>query len=76
MGTYSAMSTKSGHTKNLIYPDRTAGTKTARRIRAEADQLAERQRKKLFNRGMRILYGGTPKGGLSGLQTCGKVEAL
>ena len=37
----------------------TAGTKAARRVRAEANKLTEQQREDLFKRGMQIVYGGT-----------------
>jgi hypothetical protein len=53
------MSNKSGHPKNFVYPDSTAGMKAARRIRAEANKLTEQQREDLFKRGMQIVYGGT-----------------
>jgi hypothetical protein len=50
---------KSRHPKNFIYPDSTAGSKAARRVRAEANKLTEKEREELFKRGMQIVYGGT-----------------
>jgi hypothetical protein len=50
---------KSSHRKNFVYPANTAGTKAARRVRAEANKLTEKQREELFKRGMQIVYGGT-----------------
>ena len=47
--------------KNFVYPDSTAGSKAAKRLRTEASKLTERQREDLFNRGMQIIYGGTGK---------------
>jgi hypothetical protein len=53
-----AMSKKTSHPKNTVYPDQTAGAKTARRLRSEANKLTEQQREELFKRGMQIVYGG------------------
>jgi hypothetical protein len=53
------MSNKARHTKNFVYPDSTAGSKTAKRLRTEANKLSERERENLFKRGMQIIYGGT-----------------
>ncbi len=50
---------KPSHPKNFVYPDNTAGTKTARRVRTEANKLTEKEREELFKRGMQIVYGGT-----------------
>jgi hypothetical protein len=47
--------------KNFVYPDTTAGSKAAKRLRTEANKLTERQREDLFKRGMQIIYGGTGK---------------
>jgi hypothetical protein len=47
--------------KNFVYPDSTAGSKAAKRLRTEAGKLTERQREELFKRGMQIIYGGTGK---------------
>ena len=46
-------------TKNFVYPESTAGSKAAKRLRAGANKLTERQREELFKRGMQIIYGGT-----------------
>ena len=48
-------------TKNFVYPDSTAGSKAAKRLRTEANKLSERERESLFKRGMQIIYGGTGK---------------
>ena len=45
--------------KNFVYPDSTAGSKTAKRLRTEASKLSEQERENLFKRGMQIIYGGT-----------------
>jgi hypothetical protein len=45
--------------KNFAYPDSTAGSKAAKRLRTEANKLSERERENLFKRGMQIIYGGT-----------------
>lgn len=48
------MSKKASHPKNFTYPETTAGTKTAKRVRAKANKLTERQREDFFKRGMQI----------------------
>lgn len=53
------MSNKARQPKNFVYPENTAGTKAAKRVRSEANKLTERQREDLFKRGMQIIYGGT-----------------
>jgi hypothetical protein len=53
------MSNKASQPKNFVYPENTAGTKAAKRVRSEANKLTERQREDLFKRGMQIIYGGT-----------------
>jgi hypothetical protein len=53
------MSNKVRHTKNFVYPDTTAGSKAAKRLRTEANKLSEQDRENLFKRGMKIVYGGT-----------------
>jgi len=47
--------------KYFVYPDSTAGSKAAKRLRTEANKLSERERESLFKRGMQIIYGGTGK---------------
>ena len=53
------MSNKARHTKNFVYPESTAGSKAAKRLRTEANKLSEQERESLFKRGMQIIYGGT-----------------
>ena len=53
------MSNKSRHTKNFVYPENTSGSKSAKRLRTEANKLSEQKRENLFKRGMQIIYGGT-----------------
>jgi hypothetical protein len=53
------MSNKASQPKSYVYPENTSGTKAAKRVRAEANKLTERQREDLFKRGMQIIYGGT-----------------
>jgi hypothetical protein len=53
------MSNKTSQSKNFAYPETTAGARAARRVRAEANKLTERQREDLFKRGMQIVCGGT-----------------
>ena len=53
------MSNKARHTKNFVYPESTAGSKAAKRLRTEANKLSEQDRESLFKRGMQIIYGGT-----------------
>ena len=53
------MSNKARHTKNIVYPESTAGSKAAKRLRTEANKLSEQDRENLFKRGMQIIYGGT-----------------
>jgi hypothetical protein len=60
MGNQSAtMSHKIKRSKNFVYPEKTSGTRAAKRVRAEANKLTERQREDLFKRGMQIIYDGT-----------------
>jgi hypothetical protein len=47
--------------KSFVYPDSTAGSKAAKRLRTEANKLSERERESLFKRGMQIIYGGSGK---------------
>jgi hypothetical protein len=42
---------------NFVYPNSTAGSKAAKRLRTEANRLSERE--SLYQRGMQIIYGGT-----------------
>jgi hypothetical protein len=53
------MSNKARHNKNFVYPEGTAGSKAAKRLRTEANKLTEQDRENLFKRGMQIIYGGT-----------------
>jgi hypothetical protein len=53
------MSNKARQTKNFTYPESTAGSKAAKRLRTEANKLSEQDRESLFKRGMQIIYGGT-----------------
>jgi hypothetical protein len=53
------MSNKARPAKNFVYPESTAGSKAAKRLRAEANKLSEQDRENLFKRGMQIIYGGT-----------------
>jgi hypothetical protein len=53
------MSHKKSRSKNFAYPETTSGARAAKRLRAEANKLTERQREDLFKRGMQIIYGGT-----------------
>ena len=53
------MGNKARHTKNFVYPESTAGSKAAKRLRTEANKLSEPDRENLFKRGMQIIYGGT-----------------
>jgi hypothetical protein len=53
------MNNRTSQTKNLVYPETTSGSRAAKRVRAEANKLTERQREDLFKRGMQIIYGGT-----------------
>lgn len=50
---------KSTGKRNFNYPATTAGSKLARKLRAEGNKLSEAERKSLFNRGMQIIYGGS-----------------
>ncbi len=54
-----AMSKKTNQLKNFVYPATTSGSRTARRVRGEANKLTERQREDLFKRGMQIIYSAT-----------------
>ena len=53
------MSDKKAKSKNYVYPDSTAGTKLAKKLRSEANKLSDEQRSSLFRRGMQIIYGGS-----------------
>ena len=53
------MSNKASRLKNFVYPETTSGARAAKRVRAAANKLTERQREALFKRGMQIIYGGT-----------------
>jgi hypothetical protein len=53
------MSNKARHTKNFVYPESTAGSKAAKRLRTEANKLSGQDRESLFKRGMQIIYGAT-----------------
>jgi len=53
------MNNKTSQSKNFVYPETTAGTRAAKRVRAEANKLTERQCENLFKRGMQVVYGGT-----------------
>ena len=53
------MSNKVRQSKNFVYPESTAGSKAAKRLRTEANKLSEQDRESLFKRGMQIIYGGT-----------------
>ena len=53
------MSNKARHTKKFVYPESTAGSKAAKRVRKEANELSEEDRENLCKRGMQIIYGGT-----------------
>jgi len=48
-------------TKNFVYPDSTAGSKAAKRLRTEANKLSERERESLFKRGSPGRRGGLPE---------------
>ena len=50
---------KAKHSKNHVYPENTSGSKTAKRVRTQANKLTESERESLFKRGMQIIYGGT-----------------
>jgi hypothetical protein len=52
------MSQTSG-AKNFHYPEKTSGSRVAKKLRSEANKLTESQRENLFKRGMQIIYGGT-----------------
>ena len=49
------MSNKARHAKNFVYPESTAGSKAAKRLRTEANKLSEQDRENLFKRGMQII---------------------
>jgi hypothetical protein len=50
------MSHKTSQSKNFVYPETTSGVRAAKRVRAAANKLTERQREDLFKRGMQIIY--------------------
>jgi hypothetical protein len=50
------MGNQARHTKNFAYPERTAGSKAAKHLRAEANKLSEPDREKPFKRGMQIVH--------------------
>ena len=45
--------------KNFLYPERTSGSKVAKKLRSETNKLSESKRESLFKCGMQIIYGGT-----------------
>jgi hypothetical protein len=47
--------------KNFDYPEKTAGSKIARKLRSETNSLSESEREDLFKQGMQIIYGGPCK---------------
>jgi hypothetical protein len=49
---------KASRAKNFLYPEKTSGSKVAKKLRSEANKLSESQRENLFKRGMQIIYGG------------------
>jgi len=53
------MSNKPSGSKNFVFPETTAGSFAAKRVRAAANKLTGRQRENLFKRGMQIVHGGT-----------------
>ena len=63
------VSNKARHTKNFVYPESTAGSKAAKRLRTAANKLSEQDRENLFKRGMQIIYGGTETKEITG---CGQ----
>ena len=48
-----------GAGRNFSYPESTAGSKVAKKLRAETNKLSEAQRESLLQRGMQVIYGGT-----------------
>ncbi len=42
------------------YPDKTAGSRLAERVRKDANRLTEQKRAHLFDQGIQIIYGGSP----------------
>ena len=55
-------SLRRGHSKssarNFTYPDQTDGSRLAAQLREETSKLNAKQRGELFQRGMKIIYGG------------------
>lgn len=48
------------------YPDQTAGSRLAAKVRAKANKLTDEQRADLFKRGLAMIYGAaTPKKAVS-----------
>jgi hypothetical protein len=45
--------------RNFTYPDHTSGSRTAKKLRSEANKLTDDQRKNLLEAGMQIIYGGS-----------------
>jgi hypothetical protein len=45
--------------KNFLYPEKTSGSRAAKKLRSEANKLSESKRESLFKRGMQIIYGGS-----------------
>ena len=50
--------TKQPSQKPIPYPDKTTGSDVAAQVRKVANNLTETQRAEMFERGMRIIYGG------------------
>ena len=44
--------------RNFAYPDQTDGSRLAAQLRKETSKLNAKQRGELFQRGMKIIYGG------------------
>jgi hypothetical protein len=44
--------------RNFVYPESTLGSKAAKKLRSEANNLSEAERERLFKVGMQIIYGG------------------
>ena len=49
---------KAKTSRNFNYPENTAGSKAAKKLRSETNKLSESERERLFRRGMQIIYGG------------------
>ncbi len=50
-----------GNARNFDYPDVTAGSKAAQKLRSETNRLTDAERAELFAAGMQIIYGGDAK---------------